>query len=192
MTHIRNDRTRRQRRRAGTTLVLAAAAGGLLAAAMAHAPTARADDLTDISNDVHASITAGEADYSAAGTDFSTGGTTADGEGLINLFAGFDNTFVSPADYVLVGLTGEATGTDISSIAGVFLAPDTGPLTAAGETALAATQVTDGDANLAEAATLFSDGEYTSAALYAAYGAYQAFIDAPEADLLAALFTAGL
>jgi hypothetical protein len=190
MTHIRNDRTSRQRRRAGTTLVLAAASGGLLAAAMAGSPTARADDLTDISNDVQASITAGEADYSAAGTDFSTAGDT--NEGLIALVAGFDNTFVSPADYILVGLTGEATGTDISSIAGDFLVPDTAPVTAAGETALAATQVTDGDANLAEAATLFSSADYTSAALYATYGAYQAFIDAPEAELLAALFSAGL
>jgi hypothetical protein len=190
MTHLHNDRTSRKRRRASATLVLATATGGLLAAAMAGSPTARADDLTDISNDVQASITAGEADYSAAGTDFSTAGDT--NEGLIALVAGFDNTFLSPADYILVGLTGEATGTNISGIAGDFLVPDTAPVTAAGETALAATQVTDGDANLAEAATLLSSGEYASAALYATYGAYQAFIDAPQADLLAALFTAGL
>jgi len=190
MTHIRNDRTSRQRRRAGTTLVLAAASGGLLAAAMAGSPTARADDLTDISNDVQASITAGEADYSLAGTDFSTAGDT--NEGLIALLAGFDNIFVSPADYILVGLTGEATGTDISGIAGDFLFSNTAPLTAAGEEAFAATETTDGETNLASAATLFSDGDYTSAALYGLFGADQVDIGAPESDLLAALFGAGL
>ena len=88
MTHIRNNRSGRQRRRAGATLVLAAVSGGLLAAAMAGSPTARADNpYTDIVNDVQNSITIGEADYSAAGTDFSTAaGTNA---GLAAEFAGF-------------------------------------------------------------------------------------------------------
>lgn len=193
MTHIRRGRTSRQRRRAGTTLVLAAASGGLLAAAMAGSPTARADDLTDIVNDVHASISAGEADYTAAGTDFSTGGTTADGEGLINLLAGFDNTFVSPGDYVLVGLTGEATGTDISGLAGDF---DIGgysgqPLTEAGQDAIAASDASSGATELADAASYFSSGDYTDAALYYASGTYLTDILAPEADLLGSLFGAG-
>src|SRR3984885_14361034 len=109
MTHIRNNRSGRQRRRAGATLVLAAVSGGLLAAAMAGSPTARADDpYTDIVNDVQGSITAGEADYTAAGTDFSTAGET--NEGLIASFAGFDNIFISPTDYTLLGLTAAGTG----------------------------------------------------------------------------------
>src|SRR5438270_5008915 len=101
MTRIGNDRTSRQRRRAAATLALAAASGGLLAAAMAGSPAASADDpFTDIVNDVQASIAAGQADYSAAATDFSTaGGTNA---GLAEEFLGFDNTFISTPDYVLL------------------------------------------------------------------------------------------
>jgi hypothetical protein len=114
VTHIRNDRTRRQRRRAGATPVLTAATGGLLAAAMAASPTARA-------NDVQNSITIGETDYSNAATDFSTaGGTNA---GLAAEFAGFDNTFISSADYALLGLTAAGTGTDFSGDSTIFVTP---------------------------------------------------------------------
>src|ERR1700744_6057981 len=129
MTHIRKDRTSRQRRRAGATLVLAAASCGLLAA-MAGSPTARADDpFTDIVNDVQNSVTIGEADYSAAATDFSTaGGTNA---GLAAEFLGFDNTFISSADYVLQGLTAAATGTDFSGDGTIFEASGLFPLNAA-------------------------------------------------------------
>src|ERR1700738_1236024 len=114
MTHIRNNRSGRQRRRAGVTLVLAAASGGLLAAAMAGSGTARADDpFTDIVNDVQNSITIGEADHSAAATDFSSSPANTDA-GLAEEFLGFDNTFISPTDYTLLGLTAAATGTNVS------------------------------------------------------------------------------
>jgi hypothetical protein len=191
MTHIRNDRTSRRRRRAGTTLVLAAASGGLLAAAMAAAPTASADDpFTDILSDVQSSITAGEADYSTAATDLSTAGDT--NEGLNALVAGFDNTFVSPADYVLVGLVDAATGTNASGLAGDFFLSDVGqPLTAAGQEATATADLSEGATYASDAVSALSSGDYADAALAGAFSSLLTDVLAPEADLLAALFSAG-
>src|ERR1700738_1763066 len=119
MAHIRNYPTILQGRRAAATLVLAAASGGLLAAAMAGSPTARADNpYTDIVNDVQHSIAIGQADYSLAATDFSTAaGTNA---GLAAEFTGFDNTFISSADYTLLGLTAAGTSTDFSGFGTFF------------------------------------------------------------------------
>jgi hypothetical protein len=192
MNHIRTNPTSRQRRRAGTTLVLAAASGGLLAAAMAGSPTARADDpFTDILTDVQASITAGEGDFSTAATDLSTAGDT--NEGLLALFAGFDNSVVSSADYVFVGLVDAATGTDASGLDGDFLVSDVGqPLTAAGQEAIAQTDMTDGATYTSDALTYLSSGDYADAALAGAFGSYYTDVLLPEADLLATLFGAGI
>jgi hypothetical protein len=183
-----------RRRRAGATLVLAAATGGLLAAAMAGSPIARADDpFTDIANDVQASITLGGDDYTAAGTDFSTAGDT--NAGLVALFAGIDNLLVSPTDYTLLGLTAAGTDTNYSGFGTLFDIPgtvsDPSDLTAAGQEAIATADVTDGNADLSHAATFLSSGEYFAAAEYGLYGAYLSDIIAPQADLLAALFSAG-
>src|SRR5947209_15876326 len=160
MAHTRKDRTGGQRRRAGATLVLAAASGGLMAAAMAGSPSARADNpYTDIINDVQNSITLGEVDYSAAATYFSTaGGTNA---GLVAEFVGFDNTFLSPPDYLLLGLTAAGTGTDFSGDGGIFEA-DTSlfPLTVAGEQATAALALSDASSGFATALAALSSGDY--------------------------------
>jgi hypothetical protein len=191
MTRIRSDRTSRQRRRAGATLALGAASGGLLAAAMAGSPTARADNpYTDIVNDVQNSITIGEADYSAAATDFSTaGGTNA---GLVAEFLGFDNTFISTPDYVLLGLTAAGTGTDFSSYGHVFdVLPFLFPLTAAGEQSDATSYLAAVSADFTGATTDFSGGNYfdgVDAVLTAGY--YDVL--AGQAETLAALFSAGI
>src|SRR6202012_5569363 len=149
-------------RRAAPTLVLAAAAGGLLAAAMAGSPTARAaEPSTDIVTDVQHSITIGEGDYSAAATDFSTAGDT--NAGLVAAFAGLDNLLVSPTDYTLLGLTAAATGTDFSAYGNSFFIPDTGAITAAGQEALAASDLSDGQALLADVPALLTGGDYFSA-----------------------------
>src|SRR3984957_6825636 len=189
MTHIRNDRTSRQRRRAGTTLVLAAAPGGLLAAAMAGSPTARADDpYTDILNDVQGSITAGEADYTAAGTDFSTAGDT--NEGLIAAFAGFDNIFINPADYTLLGLTAAGTNTDFSSFSTYFETPETGPITAAGEETLATTYGGLATTYFTQASSFLTGGDYFDAVRDYLAGS-DVDVLAGQADTLAGLFSLG-
>jgi hypothetical protein len=190
MTHIRNDRTSRQRRRAGTTLVLAAATGGLLAAAMAGSPTARADDpFTDISNDVQGSITAGEAQYTDAATDFSTAGDT--NAGLIDSFAGFDNIFLSPGDYTVLGLVAAATGTDFSGSGSDFFVSDSGPITAAGQTADAANDLSAATSFFDGASSAFTGGEYFLGTDYLLLSGYEDIL-AGQADTLAALFTAGI
>jgi hypothetical protein len=191
MTHIRNDRISRQRRRAGATLVLAAATGGLLAAAMAGSPTARADNpYTDIVNDVQNSITIGEADYSAAATDFSTaGGTNA---GLAAEFTGFDNTFISSADYVLLGLTAAGTGTNFSGDGNVFdLSTSSFPLTAAGEQSDATTYLSTASSEFTSALTALSGGEYFTATYEDLIAGYYDVL-AGQAETLAVLFGAGI
>jgi hypothetical protein len=191
MTHIRNGRTSRQRRRAGTTLVLAAASGGLLAAAMAGSPIARADDpFTDIANDVQSSITAGEADYSDAATDYSTaGGTNA---GLVAEFAGFDNLFTSPTDYTLLGLTAAGTGTDFSSYGGDFFVSESiFPLTAAGEQTESAGYLSDASADFTNATAALSGGEYFTAETDGLLAGYYDVL-AGQTETLAALFSAGI
>jgi hypothetical protein len=190
MAHIRNNQTSRQRRRAATTLALAAATGGLLAAAMAGSPTARADDpFTDIVNDVQGSITLGEADYSAAATDFSTAGDT--NQGLIDVFTGFDNLLISPGDYTLLGLTAAATNTDFSGFDSAFSIDDGGPTTAAGQTADAASDLANASSYFTDATSFLSNGEYFDAAYYYLTGSYLDVL-AGQADTLAALFSAGI
>jgi hypothetical protein len=162
--------------------VLATATGGLLATAMAGSPTARADDpFTDISNDVQSSITAGEADYTAAGTDFSTAaGTTA---GLESEFAGFDNLFISPTDYTLLGLTAAGTGTDFSGYGSTFFV-DSGDFTSA-STDLAIAQSDYSDA----ASALTSNDDFLATA-YLLLGGYEDIL-AGQADTLSGLISLG-
>jgi len=191
MAHIRNNPTRRQGRRAGATLVLAAASGGLLAAAMAGSPTARADNpYTDIVTDVQNSITAGEADYSAAATDFSTaGGTNA---GLAAEFVGFDNTFISSTDYVLLGLTAAGTGTDFSNFGSAFFAGiSILPLTAAAEQTAATGFLGGASAEFTDALTEFSGGHYFAGVSDSLLGGYYDVLGG-QAETLAALFGAGI
>ena len=191
MTHIRNDRTRRQRRRAGTTLVLAAATGGLLAAAMAGSPTARADDLADITADSQAATALGEVYFTTASTDFALNTTAGTDAGLVLAFAGFDDLFLSPLAYTAVGLTGEAEGVDISSIAGDYdIQAFEFPLSASGETADATTYTTYASTAFTDAETAFSAGgglDDTIGVDYLAYGAEYSIL-AEQATILASLF----
>jgi hypothetical protein len=190
MAHIHNDRASRQRR-AGAALVLATATGGLLAAAMAGSPTARADNpYTDIVNDVQTSIAAGQADYSAAGTDFSTPGDT--NAGLVEEFAGFDNTFISPADYTLLGLTAAGTGTNFSGSESDFLiAPALFPITAAEGQADATSYLTAASAEFSAALTALTGGEVFDATYLDLIGGYYDVL-AGQSETLAALFSAGI
>jgi hypothetical protein len=174
-----------------TTLALAAATGGLLAAAMAGSPTARADDpFADIVSDVQNSIAIGQADYAAAATDFSTaGGTNA---GLIAEFLGFDNTFISSADYVLLGLTAAATGTDFSLEGSAFdVTASLFPLTAAGEQATATADLALASEEFTWAMTNFSSGDYFAGVDSALFIGYYDVL-AGQAETLAVLFSLGI
>jgi hypothetical protein len=158
---------------------------------MAAAPTARADDpYTDILNDVQGSITAGEADYTAAGTDFSTAGDT--NEGLIASFAGFDNIFISPTDYTLLGLTAAATGTNFSSSAGDFEITTAGePVTAAGQEAVASADLALAQTDFSTGTTFFTGGNYFDGTGYFLLAGYEDIL-ASQSDTLAGLFSLGI
>jgi uncharacterized Zn-binding protein involved in type VI secretion len=187
MTDIRKDRT--SRRRAGATLVLAAATGGLLAAAMAGSPVARADDpFTDIANDVQASITAGDADYTLAGEDFAGGGDTD--AGLVNLVAGFDDIFVNPAEYTALGLTAAGTGTDFGTYGNWFDSDylfGTIPLTATAFSDEASTLFSTATTDFEGALSDLSGGDYFDAGLNAIDGGWVDLLGG-QFDSLAALF----
>ena len=125
-----------------------------------------------------------------AATDFSTaGGTNA---GLAAEFAGFDNTFISSADYVLLGLTAAGTGTDFSGDGSIFVAPiNLFPLTAAGEQADATSYLSIASSEFTGALTALSGGEYFTATYEDLLGGYYDVL-AGQAETLAALFGAGI
>jgi len=93
---------------------LAAAAGAVGAAAMvstATAPTARADDFTDIITYVDADFADGQFNLTTAFSDFSGGDFVA---GLTSLFQGVDDDVLGAPDNLLIGtveaLAGEPLG----------------------------------------------------------------------------------
>lgn len=91
------------RSRAGVFVGLATAAGAIGVAAMisaATAPTARADDFTDVVNAIDSDYSAGQADFSSAYTDFSGGDVN---DGLAAYFSGVDTDFVGAPDALEIG-----------------------------------------------------------------------------------------
>jgi hypothetical protein len=78
-------------------------AGAIGAAAMlsaATAPTARADDFTDVINAVDADYTAGQTEFGIADTDF---GSSDVNDGLAALFSGVDDDFVGAPNNLYIG-----------------------------------------------------------------------------------------
>jgi hypothetical protein len=102
------------RSRTGVLIGLAAAAGAFGVAAMmstAAAPTARADDFTDIVTYVDSDLGVGQADITTAFSDFSSGDFAT---GLASLFQGIDDDFLAAPDNLVIGtveaLEGEGIG----------------------------------------------------------------------------------
>ena len=94
---------------AGFALVGTAAAGVAILAG-AFAPTARADDFSEIVTDLDAVLGAGSADLTAAATDFSA----ADyGDGLAKTVFGLDDFLISPEEVSLVGGFDALTGSPV-------------------------------------------------------------------------------
>jgi hypothetical protein len=110
VTHICYARTSRQRRRVGTTLALTAASGGLLAAALAVAPTARADDFSDIVANIQSSIADGKADYTAAQADYALGTPAGDAAGAALDTSGTNDVLLGPTIDIITGSTQALAG----------------------------------------------------------------------------------
>jgi hypothetical protein len=168
------------RSRYGVLIGLTAAAGAFGAAAMmsaATAPTARADDFTDVINAVDADYTIGAAAFTTADTDFS-GGDFA--PGLAALFDGVDDDSVVAPENFLIGtgdlLTNEAV--DVTNTYDWVL-----PTDFSNAVSVAEGFVDDSAAYFSTAGTELTGGDYLDAFMEYAY-ALNAFAVDPLQELL--------
>jgi hypothetical protein len=168
------------RSRAATLIGVAAAAGAFGVAAMistATAPTARADDFTDVITAVDADYTTGAAALTTAGTDFS-GGDFADG--LAALFDGADDDSVVAPENFLIGtgdlLTNEAV--DVTNTYDWVL-----PTDFSNAVSIAESFVDDSATYFSTATTDLTGGDYLDAFMDYAY-ALNAFAVDPLQELL--------
>jgi hypothetical protein len=155
------------RSRTGMLIGVAAAAGAFGVAAMisaATAPTARADDFTDVINSVDADYTAGQGDFSAAFTDFGSSDVNA---GLAAFLSGVDDDFVSAPDNLYVGSVDLLANDPVTGSLAIELPPETSFASALSE---AETIFTDGQSYFTNAATDLTSGDYADAAFLDSYG----------------------
>jgi hypothetical protein len=149
-------------------LVGLVAAGSAFAAAVtlsaAGAPTARADDFTDVINVVDADLMVGQTDFSNALLDFSSAEIP---NGLATLFSGTDTDLLGVPEDLLVGTTAVLTG---QSVPGGLSFAIAAPTSFADAVSAAQNAVTTGEGFLNEAATLFGGGEYLSGLYDSAVG----------------------
>ncbi|HZC11316.1 MAG TPA: hypothetical protein VE485_15035 [Mycobacterium sp.] len=106
MTENRNNPIRHQRRRGVITVGVGAAAGALLAAALsqlATAPTARADDFTDIVANVDTTIAAGQADFTAGQADFALSTPAGFADGVAFDVEGTNDVLYGPIEDIIGG-----------------------------------------------------------------------------------------
>jgi hypothetical protein len=157
-----------------------AAAGAFGAAAMmsaATAPTARADDFSDIIAAVEGDYTNGSTAFTTAETDF---GSNELAPGLAAFFDGVDDESLSAPDNLLVGTVEALTNETITP----SISWDYGVPTSFSD-ALSEEQliVTSGEGFLADASTALSSGDYGSAAYYDLIGS-QDLLVGPLQELL--------
>jgi hypothetical protein len=148
------------RSRTGVLVGLAAAAGAFGAAAMisaATAPTARADDYTDIINAVDGDYATGQADFTTALSDFSSSSFVP---GLAELFYGVDDDVLGAPDNLLLGTVEALAGDPIDG----SLTYDFGfPANFADGLADVEQFFNSGVNALGDAATYLSGGDYVDA-----------------------------
>jgi hypothetical protein len=161
------------RSRSGILVGLAAAAGAFGAAATLSAtaaPTARADDFTDVINAVDGDYADGQAAFTTALTDFSSNEL---GNGLAAFFSGVNDDALSAPNNLLIGTVDLLTNQAVSgSTAWDF--PNVGDFS--GAEILAQQSITLGESELTNAATDLADGFYGSAAFNDLFGVDDAFV----------------
>jgi hypothetical protein len=151
------------RSRAATMVGVVAAAGAFGVAAMmsaATAPTARADDFTDVINAVDADYAAGQPDFTTAFTDFSSNDLAL---GLAALFDGSNDDGLNAPNDLLIGTVEVLTNESVGSSG-----PYTFSLPADFSDAVTAAEsiFTEGEGYSADASSALSLGEYGTAAYY--------------------------
>jgi hypothetical protein len=168
-----------KRSRAATLVGLGAAAGAFGAAVMmsaATAPTARADDFTDILNAVEGDFASGQAAFGEASTLFGSNDVPA---GLDALFSGVDDDSVWAPDNLLVGSIEALTNEGITnSLAGDLYTP--APTTFAAALADAQNTIVAGESFFTTGASDLSLGSFGNAALYDLAGSAYIFDFAPQ------------
>jgi hypothetical protein len=177
------------RSRAGILVSLAAAAGALGAALMmsaAIAPNARADDFTDVINNIDANLAAGQADFGIAATDFSSSDVS---NGLAALIDGLDDEFVSPPEQLYIGTVEVLTNSPVNNEGEFVLGPESD--LAAGVTT-AENSFTFGESEFTAAEGYFTGGDYAGAAELDVSGVNAEFLVPLESLLLGAAGSLGL
>jgi hypothetical protein len=156
--------------RAGIVIGLAAAAGAFGAAMMsaATAPSARADDFTDIINAVDGDFSAGQAAFTVAASDFSSSDLTA---GVAAIFDGTNDDLLSAPDNLLGGTVEALTSETISPTENWGLVV---PTSFSDALSLAQSDITFGEDFFSTGATDLASGEY----------GYATFVDLFGSDLL--------
>jgi hypothetical protein len=176
--------------RGGILVGLAAATGGFAAAAAmtaATAPTAHADDFSDVVSAVEADFALGQADFTAAEADFGSSSTVPDGLALF--FNGVDMDLVAPSDSVALDTVEALAGDTPQSTA--FTISFGPPTDLADALTGASDDVQAGAGALSDAATYFSDGEYALATDYALIAPLLADVEAPEILLIGGIESLG-
>jgi hypothetical protein len=152
----------------------------------ATAPTARADDFTDVINNIDANLAAGQADFGIAATDFSSSDVSG---GLAALIDGLDDDFVSPPEQLYIGTVEVLTNAPVYNEGEFVLGPE--PDFAAGVTA-AENAFTFGEGEFTAAEGYFTSGDYAGAAELDISGVNGEFLVPLESLLLGAAGSLGL
>jgi hypothetical protein len=171
------------RSRSGMLVGLAAAAGAFGAAAMmsaATAPTARADDFTDIVNSADFLLAAGQTAFTTADTDFASSDVI---DGLQSFFNGVNDDSLGVPDIATLGTLEELAGDPISPGITFDYNLYTPPTDFADALTQAQSYFSIGESYFTDAASNLASGDYVDAFYQSALGS--AFtLDIPAQDLL--------
>jgi hypothetical protein len=172
-----------KRLRSGILVGLTAVAGAFGAAAMmsaATAPTARADDFSDIISAVNDDYSAGQADFTTAFADFDNNEFAP---GLNAFFSGVDADTLTAPNNVAFGTVEALQGQTLSF---TFPFALTTPATFADALTLAQADVVQGGNDLASVAVFLGSGSYDTATLELFTGLDQGFVIPLEELLIGA------
>jgi hypothetical protein len=160
----------------------AAAAGAFGAAAMmsaATAPTARADDFTDIVNAAEAELALGQTAFTTAFADFGSSDVTDGLQALVN--GSYDDLLGAP-DSVYIG-TVEALTNETIGLPYLDFNVDPAPTDFSDALSNAQGLLVEGQDYFSDAATALSGGDYGDAAYFDSLGSIFTF-DLPAQELL--------
>jgi hypothetical protein len=151
--------------RTGLLISLGAAAGVAAMMSAATAPTARADDFTDVINAVDTDFTTGQADFSDAVTAFEG---NADLSGLTDFFDGLNEDFLASSTNLFAGTAELLDNEAVTGPIGLGVTP---PTDFADAVSVAETLYQEGTTEMTDAANAFIAGDYGYGVFYDLFGA---------------------